>query len=669
MMDPEKFKHDVSRYERPTQRFRCGRAADWGKPCEFGPATGGRCGGTTECRPAKVGDRFECRRSPLFGGPCDNGPQPDGGCSQQHPPCRPRRTLRSIRGFLSLSAFTAVVAVIAVFLTFDGGGSASDSIKSAGGLTGGHANFTSDTGCGSCHAPHDEDPGDWFLAAFHEEDMTGKCLDCHTFGGDARLAHNRESDAEQNAAATQCVMCHTEHKGEAHDIANLSDSQCNLCHEKQTDDFGENHPSFGDLFPHDRRSSIAFDHNSHITTHFVDARYADSAPEDCTTCHEVDTAAQAVEPTGFDSCASCHYDSVVSRDLVLLRLPELEDNLIDQEQILETCGPTLDEWSDMMDEMSTMKDTMSELMESMATGEVMDLDNDDAIEEDEEDEEFEAVSVDEPTPVSAYLLGITPDDMGEYGEPIQELIGRLVDEGPAPIAEAIDERAGDGAAGRLLAGLNAELVKRVACAWAANLEYEAPMDPDFGGWYGEGVELKYRPLDHADSVARAWLGFATQSVHEETEELVSYAEMMRDTVLSRKEGVGACTKCHAVTDQGDGELVVEWNYQASGARPYTRYSHGTHLTLLDPEGVNLMDPERGCRVCHKMNSEAQFAESFDQSDAHHFNSNFFPISQDSCAQCHNRGQVRQDCQLCHVYHYEPGFDLRMASDDEDGTND
>ena len=41
MMDPEKFKHDSSRYKRPMQKYRCGRTAIWGKPCEFGQNTAG----------------------------------------------------------------------------------------------------------------------------------------------------------------------------------------------------------------------------------------------------------------------------------------------------------------------------------------------------------------------------------------------------------------------------------------------------------------------------------------------------------------------------------------------------------------------------------------------------------------------------------------------------
>jgi len=254
--------------------------------------------------------------------------------------------------------------------------------------------------------------------------------------------------------------------------------------------------------------------------------------------------------------------------------------------------------------------------------------------------------------------------MDEYGEPMQEFITRLIEEGPAPIAEAIDERAGRPIAARLLSGLNPELVKRVACAWASNLEYEAPTDPEFGGWYGDLLELKYRPVGHMDMVAMGWTQFATASLQEDDEDIVDYAETMRDTILSPKEGVGACTKCHAISDDGNGGQEIEWRYRPTTERPYTRYSHGTHLTLLDPEGVNLMDPDGGCRTCHKLDEDADYAESFSQSDPHHFQSNFNPIDQEACAQCHNEGQVRQDCQLCHVYHFEPGFDLKTATNEE-----
>ena len=68
--------------------------------------------------------------------------------------------------------------------------------------------------------------------------------------------------------------------------------------------------------------------------------------------------------------------------------------------------------------------------------------------------------------------------------------------------------------------LSPTLIKEVACAWAANTEYESPSDPDFGGWYGEGVELKYKPMGHGDKVARAWVDFGAISNFDDDEDIL-----------------------------------------------------------------------------------------------------------------------------------------------------
>ena len=169
-MENDKQQHNLSRYQRPFNKFRCGRAAEWNRPCEFGPYVSGRCGGTKECTPAKLGDRWECRRSVLYGGPCKEGPGSDGTCAHTHPPCRPTRSLRSLRGVLTVCAFSLVVAIIALTLTI--GGEARNSIIDAGDLTNKHSNLASVSGCVSCHNVHDQDAGDWLFAAFREKDMT-----------------------------------------------------------------------------------------------------------------------------------------------------------------------------------------------------------------------------------------------------------------------------------------------------------------------------------------------------------------------------------------------------------------------------------------------------------------------------------------------------------------
>src|SRR5258705_155025 len=44
----EKYRHDLSSYERPNFPYRCGRVARWGKPCWQGPTAKGRGGGEVE---------------------------------------------------------------------------------------------------------------------------------------------------------------------------------------------------------------------------------------------------------------------------------------------------------------------------------------------------------------------------------------------------------------------------------------------------------------------------------------------------------------------------------------------------------------------------------------------------------------------------------------------
>ncbi|MBR71541.1 MAG: hypothetical protein CMM30_01190 [Rhodospirillaceae bacterium] len=657
MMDPNKFRHDISRYERPNRKFRCGRAAEWGKPCEFGPDNSGKCGGIYECQPAQVGDRFECRRSTLFGGPCDNGPGSDGKCSQHQPPCRPRRSIRSLRGLMAISAFAIVISVIALMLTLGSDGSGHNVISSAGPLTDGHANFTSSSGCVACHEPHAKDAGEWFLAAFEENNISKNCLNCHTFVGEPFLAHNISSNANKTNTHSNnfsCIACHSEHKGEDFDITAISDAKCNTCHEREISSFANNHPNFADDFPHDQRTAIRFDHSSHITQHFKDQRLEDIAPTNCTSCHEVSDAVQSVKPVGYQTaCASCHNDAIPRRELVLLRLPEFDDNFIDLDFVSETCGPTLEAWEEIQDNIATVREAIE--------AEELDMLDEEILIGDEE--EYEPVSFDEPAAISSYLLRTPIDDSSEYTEPLQTLIVGLLEDGSEVLEETIAEAVGAEGAKKMLSGLSPTLTREVACAWASNEEYESPSDPNYGGWYAEGVELKYKPIGHGDPVVRAWINFGALSVLDDDEDVEESGEFMRDELLNPKEGFGACTKCHSVSKTETNPLHVQWNFNNSKSRPHTFYSHGAHLNILNPSGINLADPEAGCQTCHKLNVQANYGASFSDNNPHIFESNFDSIDKETCTQCHNEGQVRQDCQLCHLYHNETGFNLRVTNND------
>ena len=109
---------DSQHYERPIQKWTCGRAAE-GKPCRLGPSARGRCQATFECAPAlekKEGEakgRWRCTRP---GGACETGPFPDGTCCRPIPRCSPVPTLRARRGRLTLAVVTATVAVLMILL-------------------------------------------------------------------------------------------------------------------------------------------------------------------------------------------------------------------------------------------------------------------------------------------------------------------------------------------------------------------------------------------------------------------------------------------------------------------------------------------------------------------------------------------------------------------------
>ncbi len=626
-MDRGRFDHDRSAYERPSGAFICGRAAEWGRPCRLGPTGGGTCGGTSECTPYNNEGRWQCRRPQVAGGPCETGPAPDGTCGCSHPPCVPRRTVRHHRWRLSVIALGLVVAALAAFTHLtDGSNLFAETFQigalDAGQLTDGHAGFTGSQGCKNCHDSHDAQPMAWLASAFTKNDMTKACANCHTFGGPISAPHNAVFNDSRKQRATNCSMCHTEHKGQDANISGLSDEQCASCHRNAFSSFDRGHPKFSKKFPHFRRSAIKFNHASHLAKHFQDKRVAENVPNSCTTCHQAATANRTVEPLGFEeTCAGCHAEQIPKRQLVVLRLPEFEETDLDREEVAEVCGP---------------------------------------VEDAEEDEEYESVSGDEMSEIAAYLMGVASDEPDEYGEAFQEMLMGMADSGTGPIVEMIEESGAEVDPKRLLSGLNPEAVKRMACAWAANLEYELPEEAAFGGWYGDLLELIYRPSGHGDAVVRGWLEFAVAAGGED-EDAQERADALREILLSPKEGPGACIKCHSVSREKEGDaLRIEWRYHKDEIRNYQTYSHDRHLSLVDPHGVKLADPNQGCATCHKLNPQADFEAGYTDENPLTYTSNFVSMAKETCVQCHAKGRVRQDCQLCHNYHKEPAFTERVT---------
>ena len=70
------------------------------------------------------------------------------------------------------------------------------------------------------------------------------------------------------------------------------------------------------------------------------------APSSCTSCHTLSaSSASRVKPGGFDqNCASCHAVDIPKKELVLFRLPQMNNSTIFYAMVLEACGPTLEEF-------------------------------------------------------------------------------------------------------------------------------------------------------------------------------------------------------------------------------------------------------------------------------------------------------------------------------------
>jgi predicted CXXCH cytochrome family protein len=656
-LSSKRFRFENSNYQRPNLQWRCGRAAAWGKPCTRGPKGDGSCGGVTACKPFfdQKTSRWACRRPLTAGGPCSEGPGPNGHCAHPRPPCVPRRTLRRIRSRLALLAVLLVIAGIGATLEYGTGAGNPGNSLSAGPLSSEHARYIGND-CAACHVPHDGGMETWASAVLVRNDMTSACLDCHTFAGEERNAHNFSKISSNNLAPEQstqtlCITCHTEHNGSEADLVTLSDAQCSSCHQVTMENFAD-HSAFDLQFPSWRRTSLRFDHVSHLGKYFLQAGADD--PTGCVDCHVAQRADVAVPVRGFEeTCASCHAGDINDRALTILSLPEMSAEqfvALDQAYLSKVCPSR------------GSRDFYQSLIlarQAVAAGDPFG--------------DFESIAYGEGMgPVMQWSMASDSADI--YDLPVDDvtvddlswLFLDLADSGTSPLADLLDDRAAGAVKGSvLLAGLSDALVRQAVCAWTSNAEVR--QDPPFGGgWYIDGLSLNYMPNGHADPVMRSWLDLAVAAplLATEHDEEDGQALIMRDTLINPKRGAGACAGCHGVSaENGDGDapdalVAIDWRAKDSPWSPYLNYSHGPHLNLLG-EGT-------ACVQCHRLKDESGLADAFETLNPVQPASSFMPIGKDQCMACHGAEDGLQavasdrGCLLCHDYHLDSGFSHQMV---------
>ena len=363
---------DTSTYERPTQPWVCGRAAE-GTPCQLGPDKRGRCRTTAECRPARKGDGWACSRPAAAGGPCTEGSAANGACSHLVPPCRPVRSLRSLRG---LATCCVSVLSVGVLCWLVGGGSTRQNIASPGDLSFKHGTVTQT--CATCHTTDVDNPASWVTRAagehggIHESHL---CLNCHQLGQDALAPHGLSGAAladihhqlpgqEPSSANTPwllgaarhwpgqpqtggelaCALCHREHQGKDAKLAVMDDQRCQACHTTQFPSFGNGHPEFAG-YPYHRRTRLAYNHVSHLGRHYKEFQRImpdGKAPTSCLDCHEQGPGGRMMLVKDFEhTCARCHLKQIEDPTLggiAVLNLPGLDIRTLSRHQEAATVG-------------------------------------------------------------------------------------------------------------------------------------------------------------------------------------------------------------------------------------------------------------------------------------------------------------------------------------------
>lgn len=568
------------------------------------------------------------------------------------------------------------VAVVVGLLLVLAGGVTGEAVFSPGPLSAAHSELG---GCASCHSVSGEGMVAWahsMIGGGSENADVKNCLGCHeNRGGNP---HNQTSAflaaATEDAAArggtdggplmtkvsatlglsvpepgengVACRTCHQEHGGHQNDITMMSNSECQACHTGKFNALGDGHPEFGD-YPYLRRTRIQFDHQSHISKYFADPNNADKAPATCRTCHVPDDQGKLMLFAGFDTgCASCHEEFIADNPVEILQLPGMDvDSLLDFEA-------DTGEWPAYAEgeEFQAIGDALLMSDEGYAAArayiEEEDLDLFDLYELDEEGlEHIQNL-------IWAYKT-LVYDILTQGPEAIQDRL-----------AAASDADLSQKQVAALMAGLHIDAVSILQKRWFPNLfeemeahldgevvpfpeeeaeEYELPGDmleevdwAENGGWYVEYYGLFYKLTGHADPFMRDWLRFAVGT--SENEDLTA---SLMDAIGTPK-SPGGCVGCHSV-DKTDGPGVVNWvSRQPKPAEVgFTDFFHAKHFALIG---------DKGCATCHTLNADADYGAGFSDFDNSTFSSNFSPLSQEVCADCHTASVAGNQCTQCHNYH-------------------
>ena len=510
-----------------------------------------------------------------------------------------------------------------------------------------------------------------------------------------------------------CGSCHREHAGNRADLTALADNRCQVCHTQRFGSFSDGHPAFTD-YPYDRRTHIVFDHVSHISKHFPDdpdlapktcsGCHAPSTDgrtmivrdfgQSCAACHNSDidgdklAGAKGLSGLGVpgldlralpdlggwpefaDGDITAMTELLMQSDpdyqaarqtLAQVDLLDMEDASAAQKaaattlawrfkalllelqtqgtpavvtRIEQTVGHPLS-----LDEQRRLSGLLPAALFDAAQGSWFpDLAAELKVRESGNTPPTVALRPNVVTAPEADTADAASDDVD-----LDDFDDLFADDGAGLGADEVLDEDGGGLFGDSLFGGDDDLgdpfapIEDETSAATAPAAKTSEERMSLGGWYLDEFTLRYRPGGHADPVVRAWLDLAVSR-----SELGEWLD---------PQAPGACTQCHSVdatvvthADATPSVLrTVQWRPRsiAQSEHHFTEFDHSKHFSLVG---------DQGCTTCHQLDAEAPYADSFDDQDAQSFASNFSPIEQTVCLECHQPQRAGNNCTQCHRYH-------------------
>lgn len=678
---------EPSRYERPTQKWVCGWASE-GRSCPVGPTRRGRCIATYECCPIQRNGRWFCTRSNSNGGRCDEGPSPDGKCCHEIPKCQPVLSQRAKRGDLSKRLLWYAFGILLFFIL----GPEAPSIITPGNLAAPHKPLNRK--CEVCHSTSEREVSAWLLAAWNDKehsDDSQKCLKCHVLGKNGQMAHgmvpDRLSEITRKKEKTEnqkqlvhrvasslhlkgwpspesplsCASCHREHRGDEYSLKSVGNQKCQICHITVFQTFEDDHPDFAG-YPYVRRTRLIFDHNSHMNKHFSESEeVAEHAPNTCRSCHALDPSGRFMNISNFEiACAACHEPQILGKGkagykgIPFIAVPGLDVEYLKRSKINIGYWPKDSEVEEIPPfiYLLLMGNSGNPNFKSKIKNlDLLDLSG-------AEKNQLKVVG-ELAWAIKKLLYELATDGQQGLRRRLERAMGRVLAEAelselaaqfPVDLVRAAQEDWFPGLASeieRMEEGRRKSPQKKKSRKKEKNKDKKEGAEEKttaesasiVGGWYRQDFVLFYRPSGHKDRFLKGWLDLTGEDhvVPSDKERPLIFS------VLSDRETPGKCAKCHSIDDMGNGKRVVNWmpKQNVMDLKAFTRFSHGSHFSLLD---------EEGCLTCHKFAKDSNYATGYKDFDPQTFVSNFVGMPKKLCAECHRERQASNNCLTCHNYH-------------------